>query len=152
MSCFELIELLVLTQWESHKLSWKRIGRFATNERRRHRWKRNVQINDRLSILAASYQWTDSNNLLSISRIAKFVFIVPEQFIFCSHAWRCISHLRCLRFKRRTFHVTLFLARCIRPFVDALDQVRIFITFLSYDYYFLLMILAEKTYRFIDAT
>lgn len=47
--------------------------------------------------------------------------------------------------QRRTFHVTLFLARCIRPFVDALDQVRIFVTFL-------LMILAEKTYRFIDAT
>lgn len=54
--------------------------------------------------------------------------------------------------QRRTFHVTLFLARCIRPFVDALDQVRIFVTFPSCDYYFLLMILAEKTYRFIDAT
>lgn len=54
--------------------------------------------------------------------------------------------------QRRTFHVTLFLARCIRSFVDTLDQVRIFITFHSYDYYFLLMILAEKTYRFIDAT
>lgn len=98
LSCFELIELLVLTQWESHKLSWKRIGRFAMNERRRRRWKRNVQINDRLSILTASYQWTDSNNFLSISRIAKFIFIVLEQFIFCSHAWRYISHLRCLRF------------------------------------------------------